>query len=289
MMPATLDSEVVLVAEEKEGLLELARPDGSWDTLCESPCEARAPLVGTARVRTSNTSAEVSFRGVNGQRIVLPARTEVVPSYATAVPVPLLPGEPEWQLRPIRFVSVEMNVLSPGVGRLGGQLQAGLYGPFTAVASVGHLALDDTQRFSSYDDAKFGNPAVRGWTSEIGLRVFMRVRRPHGQTKQGRVDLFLAASFLYDHLEEDAPRTCQKGGTCASTAKKDVDRIGGAVDAGVHIALSDHVYVLTGLGYRSESPRFQQHETGHYLDFSLEDIERGGRSVRLTAALGFGF
>ena len=129
--------------------------------------------------------------------------------------------DPNDDIRPVQYASLELNPLGAAVDRYGGQIQVALMGPLTLVGGASRIE----------------NAAVRGWAFEVGSRLFFGLapRRADG-TRIAHV--FLAASYLADDLRVGDSRG---------------ERRGVALDAGLHARIGYGFYALTGLGVAHRS------------------------------------
>jgi hypothetical protein len=129
--------------------------------------------------------------------------------------------DPNDDMRPVEYASVEANVLGPLVDRYGGQLQVAVMGPLTLVGGMSRIE----------------NTAVRGWAVEVGSRLYFGLapRRADGSRV---AHVFMACSFLADDIHA--------GGTHG-------ERRGVALDAGVHLRLRHGFYALGGVGLAHRS------------------------------------
>lgn len=124
--------------------------------------------------------------------------------------------DPNIDVRPVRYASVEVNPLSAAVSRYGGQAQVAIMGPLTVVGAVSRI-----------EDA-----TVQGWAVEVGSRLFFGLapRRADGSRI---AHVFLAASYLADDLRSNDMHG---------------ERRGIALDVGVTARLTHGFYVLGGVG-----------------------------------------
>lgn len=129
--------------------------------------------------------------------------------------------DPNDEMRPVRYASVEVNTLGPAVERYGGQLQVAVMGPLTLVGGMSRIE----------------SAAVSGWSMELGSRLFFGLapRRTDGSRV---AHVFLACSFLADDLRVGDTRG---------------ERRGVALDAGVHLRLAHGFYALGGVGIAHRS------------------------------------
>ena len=196
-----------------------------------------------------------------------------------------------YALRPIRFASLELNAVAPVAGRIGGQLQVGLIGRLTIVASATHLQLKDTQYYSEYDEEVRGNPAVEGWTFELGPRLYLGKARPLDQARAAmpRVDWWLAVSGIGQFVKQGGIMTDDGGYPYPTTVggSKNVQRNGVAFDLGVQFSAGP-IYLLFGVGVSTilgESSELSTRGNWGILDTSPE---RGHTTPRFLSAFGAG-
>ena len=187
--------------------------------------------------------------------------------------------------RPIRYASVELNPLVLLVHRVSGQVQVGVIGPVSLVASASRLSLDDSLHYSEYDETVFGAPSLSGWLFEIGPRVAL----PLGTS---RVYVWMQPSFLADRLEQGPELSCSGGGSgsCQRVGgATSIRRTGVALDVGFHFRIGAGFYATTGFGISHKSAANVDEGSSNSPIAAPPLYSGGATNLRLLASLGFGF
>jgi hypothetical protein len=181
----------------------------------------------------------------------LDAPDDAPPPPSREPPAPA-PSRSESEYRPIRLLAVEVNPLAALIGRFGGQIGVGLAGPFSLIGGASTVGLGgEDQLCSSYDSGaseSYGRPAARGWSTELGGRAYLAVKRRHRAT-DGRIDLFLAGSWVHEHLTQDVILDACALPASTTSPRETIRRDGAAVDVGGQATLANGIYVLAGFGY----------------------------------------
>ncbi len=186
--------------------------------------------------------------------------------------------------RPLRYGGIELNVLSPLSGRMGGQAQLAVPGPFVVVGGVSRIHHEDTQRWSNVDSVAFGMPALRGFSYEAGPRFF--------PVNLSRVSIWIGTSFLYEELEQGAVLG-ERDLRTQLRPKTRIGRFGGALDGGLHVKLAP-LYATLGVGFavrRADREFFERAEgTGPVGNAWLYPSHRelSTFSPRILIAIGVG-
>jgi len=185
--------------------------------------------------------------------------------------------------RPLHYGGIEVNVLSPLAGRMGGQAQLAVPGPFVLVGGLSRVHHEDTQRWSTYDSMALGMPALRGWSYEGGPRFF--------PLNFERASIWIGASFVYEELEQSAAMGDQ-GLRTVLRPKTNIGRVGGALDAGVHVKLAPF-YATIGAGFVARSANRDFFERGESAGLDTpwlhpNHVELWSFSPRLLIAIGLG-
>ena len=202
--------------------------------------------------------------------------------------------EPERDLRPIRYASLEVNPVGMLSARYGGQLQVGLIGPVSLVGGMSHIHLEDDQNVGSSADLSgvAGGPDISGWHYELGPRFYVPVHAG----RSGRVDLVLAPSYTHDDLRQGGILSCNAysdkgpppGQTCGRGPATSVTRDGFALDGGFVVTLPFHAYALLALGFEVRTRSLPYAHAGYAALFLYDNWERETVVPRLRFSLGWG-